>query len=84
MLDVYKGKREIDGHYVEIEIVDTAGDYLLGTNRALVYPNTDCFMLCVAVDNRETLERVNAFKIEIVTVVPCIPILLIGTKTDMR
>ena len=82
MLDVFKGTREIEGHHVEIEIVDTAGDNLLGTNRALVYPNTDCFMLCVAVDNRETLERVNALKIEIVTVVPRIPILLVGTHQE--
>ena len=84
MLDVFKGTREIEGHHVEIEIVDTAGDNLLGTNRALVYPNTDCFMLCVAVNNRVTLDLVNDFKVEIKTVNPRAPILLVGTKKDMR
>ena len=88
VLDVFTSKRKIDDHVVTISIVDTDGtdgdNNLLGTKRALAYPNTDCFMLCVAVDNRETLERVNAFKNEIVAVVPRMPILLVGTKIDVR
>ena len=30
VLDVFNGTREIDGHEVQIEIVDTSGDDLLG------------------------------------------------------
>ena len=41
-------------------------------------------MLCVAVNFRESLERVNQFKAEIKTVNPNAPILLVATKYDTR
>ena len=67
-----------------MEIVDTSGDTLLGTNRQLVYPGTDCFMLCAAINDQGSIERINEFKNEIKSVNPRAPIILIGTKVDLR
>ena len=41
-------------------------------------------MLCVAVDFRDSLERLNEFKNEIKVVNPNAPILLVATKYDCR
>mmetsp|Transcript_44676 Transcript_44676/g.59273 ORF Transcript_44676/g.59273 Transcript_44676/m.59273 type:complete len:179 (+) Transcript_44676:22-558(+) len=84
VLDVFRGSREFQGNNLDIEIVDTSGDTQLGTYRQLVYPGTDCFMLCVAVNNRDSMERIRNLKAEIKTVNPNAPILLVATKFDTR
>ena len=84
MLDVFRGQHEFAGRPLDIEIIDTTGDTHFGDHRQLVYTDTDCFMLCVAVNFRESLERVNQFKAEIKTVNPNAPILLVATKYDTR
>ena len=84
VLDVFRGTRDIGDHQVKIEIVDTSGDSLLGSNRQLVYGNTDCFMLCVAFNNRDSLDRVMNFKNEIRSENQDAPVVLVGTKSDMR
>ena len=57
---------------------------MLGAHRTLVYDNADCFMLCVAANNRSSFERINHFKTEIKLKCPNVPILLVATKFDMR
>ena len=84
VLDVFNGEREIGGQLVQIEIVDTSGDNLLGANRQLVYGGTDCFMLCCAVNNRDSLDALVSFKAEVRSVNSKAPIVLVGTKTDLR
>ena len=41
-------------------------------------------MLCVAINNRTSLENVKRWKTEIRQVCPDTPIILIGTKSDLR
>ena len=41
-------------------------------------------MLCLAVNDRNSMERIKGFKAEIKTVNPNAPILLVATKFDMR
>ena len=83
VIDVYKGSHNINGNKVEVNIIDTSGDELMGDNRETVYGGADCFMLCTAVDNRDSLEFVTNFRTEIRNISKA-PILLVGTKTDIR
>ena len=57
---------------------------MLGVNRQVSYNRTDCFMLCVAINNRNSLESVRKWRTEIKTVCKDIPIILVGTKSDLR
>ena len=41
-------------------------------------------MLCLAVNDRDSMERIRGFKAEIKTVNPNAPILLVATKFDTR
>ena len=84
VLDIFRGEKELEGRPLEIEVIDTSGDDMLGAHRTLVYDNADCFMLCVAADNRASFERINYFKNEIKLKCPNVPILLVATKYDLR
>ena len=86
VLDVFRGPKAYKGKQVMLEIHDTSGDQYLGANRSVAYNKTDCFMLCIALNNKatgeaETLER---WKAEIRNVCPNTPIVLVGTKSDLR
>ena len=41
-------------------------------------------MLCAAINDQGSIERINEFKNEIKSVNPRAPIILIGTKVDLR
>ena len=84
VLDIFRGPRAFEGKQITLEIHDTSGDENLGINRQVSYNNADCFMVCVAVNNRTSLENVGKWQTEIRQVRPEAPILLVGTKSDMR
>ncbi|CAL8103272.1 unnamed protein product [Orchesella dallaii] len=49
------------------------------------YNNTDCFILCYAIDNPTSLSNVETKWVpELNQYCPNVPILLVGTKTDIR
>ena len=52
VLDVYKGRCNVESTKVDVEIHDTSGDENLSVNRHVQYNDTDMFVLCVAVDLR--------------------------------
>ena len=86
MLDVYKGPKNINKHRVMLEIHDTSGDEHLGTNRKVVYRGSDVFIICLAVDNRTSLENVGKWKNEVkeADIDDDTPIILMATKMDLR
>ena len=84
VLDVFQGKRTFEGQTIGLEVHDTSGDPHLGVNRQVCYNRTDCFMLCVAVNARTSFENLIRWKTEIRQVCPDTPIILIGTKSDLR
>ena len=84
VLDIFKGEREIKGRQVLIEICDTSGDSEMGEHRKLVYKDGDLFMLCCAINNTDSQEMLNSFDVEIKQCNSDAPILMIGTKSDMR
>ena len=57
VLDVFRGHTDIKGTPVEIEIIDTSGDPILGTHRQLLYNDVDCFLLCAAVSSNNRNEQ---------------------------
>ena len=83
VLDVFQGKKNVKKKQYQLEIHDTSGDDYLGVNRAIQYKHADCFMLCVAVNNRTSLDRITEWKAEIMAVEKQKPIYLILTKSDL-
>ena len=84
VLDVFRGPRTFEGKQIQLEIHDTSGDEHLGVNRQVSYNRTDCFMICAAVDKPEMLDNIANWKAEIRQVCPETPIILVGTKIDLR
>ena len=82
--DVIKGPKQFEGKQIELEIHDTSGCPSLGVNRQVCYNKTDCFMLCVALNSQASLENVMKWRTEIRQVCPDAPIILVGTKADLR
>ena len=83
VLDVYRGIKAVKKYQIQIEIHDTSGDEHLGVNRKVQYRGADCFMICVACNNQESLESVNRWKIEIQDIEAMKPIMLVLTKSDL-
>src|SRR3990167_9459075 len=53
--------------------------------RPLLYPQTDVFLLCFAVDSRKSFENVtDVWHTEIRHHCPNVPVLLVGTKGDIK
>ena len=56
VLDVYQGEHEFEGKMIKLELNDTSGDPNLGVNRDVCFDDVDCFMLCVAVNDRGSFD----------------------------
>ena len=85
VLDVYKGTASFLNDEIGLEIHDTTGDDLLSVNRQVIYTKTDCFMLCVSIANRDSFNNIEKWKAEIRSSVGAnTPIILVGTKSDLR
>lgn len=54
----YVADVDVDGKYVELALLDTAGQEKFDRLQPLAYPNSDVIMICFAVDSAETLENV--------------------------
>ena len=50
----------------------------------MAYKEADSFMLCVAINDRETHQSISSFKTEILRNDPNASIILVGTKSDLR
>ena len=83
VLDVYKGRINVESIKVDVEIHDTSGDENLSVNRHIQYNDTDLFVLCVAVDLRASFKNVKRWVSEIKQARPDAPIALILTKRDL-
>ena len=83
VLDIYRGVKNVKKTQIEIEIHDTSGDQHLGVNRATQYKNADVFMICVAVNSRDSFDNIINWKTEIYDVEQDVPIMLVLTKSDL-
>ncbi|EAL62901.2 Rho GTPase [Dictyostelium discoideum AX4] len=84
-LDNFIHEATINGKKASLSIWDTAGGEYYHELRPLIYPETDILLLLFAIENRESFLHIKTNWItEINQYIPGIPIILVGTKIDLR
>jgi len=85
VFDNYSAPMVCDGVPVSLGLWDTAGQEDYDRLRPLSYPQTDVFLICFSVVSPSSFENVTSkWCPEIKHHCPDAPILLIGTKIDLR
>merc|ERR1719410_3126940 len=75
----------VDGKPINLGLWDTAGQEDYDRLRPLSYPQTDVFLVCFAVIAQSSFNNVKQKWIpEITHHAPGVPIILVGTKSDLR
>ncbi|EFA06292.1 ras-like GTP-binding protein rhoA [Tribolium castaneum] len=81
----YVADVELDALTVELSLWDTSGQEDYDRLRPIQYPETDVVLICFSVMWRDSLLNVSAkWCPEVRHFCPNVPILLIGTKNDLR
>ena len=85
VFDNWAANKEVDGTIVLIGLWDIAGGEDYDQLRPLAYPGTDVFLLCFALDAPSSFVNVKErWYPELNHHCPGTPILLVGTKEDLR
>ncbi|XP_011299633.1 ras-like GTP-binding protein RhoL [Fopius arisanus] len=85
VFDNYSDNITMDGQEFNMILWDTAGQEDYERLRPLSYPNTDCFLLCFSISARSSFENIfSKWYPEIKFHCPNVPIVLVGTKGDLR
>ncbi|KAK2820362.1 hypothetical protein Q5P01_023321 [Channa striata] len=85
MYDVYSTQVSVDNHTVSLELRDTCGMKDYEQLRPLIYNGANVFIICFSVADPTSFANVKSIWLpEIKHYCPDLPILLVGTKTDLR
>ncbi|PBC25572.1 Ras-related C3 botulinum toxin substrate [Apis cerana cerana] len=85
MFDNYSAPMVVDGIPVSLGLWDTAGQEDYDRLRPLSYPQTDVFLICFSVTSPSSFENVTSkWYPEIKHHCPDAPMILVGTKIDLR
>ncbi|CDW77593.1 ras-related c3 botulinum toxin substrate 2 [Stylonychia lemnae] len=85
VLDCYRTEVHIDNKPLTLQIWDSAGQDDYSRLRPLGYADADVFLLCYSVADRDSYKNVDQKWIpELRNSAPSVPIILVGTKLDMR
>ncbi|GFR84210.1 Ras-related and estrogen-regulated growth inhibitor-like protein [Elysia marginata] len=85
VFDNYTANLMVEGKPYNVGFWDTAGQEDYDRLRPLSYPQTDVFLICFALDSRDSLSNVREKWIhELKHYCPDVPIMLVGCKKDLR
>ena len=85
VFDTYNGTKNYKGAEIKLQIWDTAGHEDLGRLRPIAYANTDCFMICFSLVDKNSLKQAcTKWIAEVKATAKSCPCILVGTKMDLR
>ena len=85
IFDNYSCNLMVSGKTINLGLWDTVGQDDYNRIRPLSYPHTDVFLVCFSLVNPSSYENVRAkWFLEVTHHCPNAPIILVGTKMDLR
>jgi Ras family protein A len=85
VFETYTRDIRVEGEIIELGLWDTAGQEGYDRLRPMAYPHCDCFVICYAVDNPDSLYNVKEKWLpELEHFCPDVPKILVATKKDIR
>jgi Ras-related C3 botulinum toxin substrate 1 len=85
IFDNYSTQVRVNNEVINLNLWDTAGQEDYDRLRPLSYPNTDVFLMCFSLNSFSSFDNISyKWYPEISHHTPGVPIILAGTKSDLR